>query len=362
MYRKWINLTILFIFLLVVGGGVLIARVDDNEVYYVRRSDVIGFGGVVREEVVRGMVDALICEVYGKDSRLEAYREMISSLGGDEVVGLKVSSQGGRMGGTRVEVVEAVVKGLRDAGLKREQIVVWDRRREDLVRCGFREDDMNYVLAWTEGRGGAGYDEEKFVMVHLLGKLAWGDRGFVESGEQALERVLLVKEQMSSRRHWSKILSRRVQKVVHIPSLQDHFGVGVNGAIVDMTISNMDNWRRFTGPPDFGDPYLAEVYGEEMVKGKVVLTILDGLYLQYAGGPFASPAESKEYGTIFASKDAVALDAVARGLLERERVHVGLPKLRKFTRWIESGEKMGLGLAEEGKVRLKEIEPIGVGE
>lgn len=324
-----------------------------GEVYYVRNADAVGFGGKIRGEVVRRMVENLICGVTGQRSPEASWGKILSELREGEVVGIKVSAQGGRMGGTRVEVVEAIVKGLGAVGLNRERIVVWDRRREDLLACGFREEHPDYVLAWTEGEGGSGYDAERVVTAPLLGKLTWGDRGFLDLRDAPLERMVTSAEQMSSRSSWSRILVRKVQKVIHVPSLQDHFGVGVNGAVAGMTIGNLDNWRRLVGPPAHGNPYLAEIFAEPEVRGRVVLTILDGLYLQYAGGPFASPAESKEYGVLLASQDVVALDSVARELLEGERVARGLPKLEKQTVWLKSAQELGLGRAEG--VSLREV-------
>ena len=86
--------------------------------------------------------------------------------------------------------------------------------------------------------------------------------------------------------------------------------------------------------------------------GKVVLTILDALRPQYAGGPFPGAQFKTNYGAIFASRDAVAIDATGLRLLDDFRKDAGLPLLAKKTRWPATAELLGLGTADETHIEL----------
>ena len=119
-----------------------------------------------------------------------------------------------------------------------------------------------------------------------------------------------------------------------------------------MVLDNVDNWRRLARAPHFGDPFLAEAYADPRLGGKVVLTILDALRPQYAGGPFPEPQYVINHGALYASRDPVAIDAIGLQLLDRFRKEGGLPALSKNVGWIKSAEQIGLGVASPERIRV----------
>jgi len=84
----------------------------------------------------------------------------------------------------------------------------------------------------------------------------------------------------------------------------------------------------------------------------VVLTILDALRPQYAGGPFPEPQYVINHGALYASRDPVAIDAIGLQLLDRFRKEGGLPALSKNVGWIKSAEQIGLGVASPERIRV----------
>jgi uncharacterized protein (DUF362 family) len=146
------------------------------------------------------------------------------------------------------------------------------------------------------------------------------------------------------------VLSRKVTKVVNLPSLCDSFLSGINGALANMTLWNVDNWRRFVKDPYFGNPFLAEIYADPMVRDKIVLTIMDALEVQFAGGPFPNPNFTRPYGTIFASRDPVAIDAIAMRLIDEYRVANKLPPVAPVAGHVESAATLGLGNFDESSI------------
>jgi hypothetical protein len=66
--------------------------------------------------VIRRMVDALVMRATAAESVAEAWRRLIAP---EDRVGIKINAVGAPLGGTRVEVVEAVLAGLEQAGFPR---------------------------------------------------------------------------------------------------------------------------------------------------------------------------------------------------------------------------------------------------
>lgn len=322
-----------------------------SRVLFAEEQSALGSGGRVQQPVVEEMFDRLLRALTGRQSVTEAWLSLVSP--GQDTVGIKVSSAGRRLSGTRPEVVLAVVRGLRRAGFPRDRIIVWDREREDLLAAGFSEKHPDYTLRWIDER--EGFDPEVSTTSPVLGRLIYGDRQFVVRDRENWTSAVFSGQQFSSKSHFARVLTQEVTKVIHIPALQDSFLTGLHGALAGMILPNIDNWRRFTGPPSFGDPHLAELYFSPHIASKVVFTLMDGLFMQYAGGPFPSPAETVENFTLFLSYDPVAIDAVARRFLDEERKLRRLPPLGPLTGYLESAEIMGLGLADEKKIQLREV-------
>jgi uncharacterized protein (DUF362 family) len=303
---------------------------------------------VVNPGVVKRMVNSLVMAVTGKSDTRQAWGSLVKS---SDRVGIKVSASGGAVSGTNPQLVDAIVDGLREAGVPASQIIVWDRNQEDLIAAGFRKDGSRYQLRWVDPK--TGYDTKAQVSAPVLGKLIWGDSGF--GGKSGSRYSDMSGDQLSSRSFYSKILSSEVTKIINVPSLTDSFLTGINGALANIVLPNLDNWRRFTKPPSYGDPYLAEIYADAIIKDKVVLTILDGLVLQYAGGPFANPGFLQDHFTIYASRDPVALDATAMRLVDEARKPSRLPGLAPMTSWLRSAESIGLGTQAEDKIELLQV-------
>ncbi len=303
------------------------------------------------DAVVQQMVDAVVMAATGKKSVREAWQSLVTP---EDTVGIKVAAAPGALAGTHPAVVRAVARGLQSAGVPADRIVVWDRNREDLQAAGYSERDPDFRVEWIDPTNG--YDREAVLTAPVLGRLVWGDSRFGEpqGGDRLVDR-LSSGAQLSSSSFYATVLSKRVTKVVNVPSLCDSFMTGINGALANVTLWNVDNWRRFTKEPHFGDPYLAEIYADPMVQDKVVLTILDALSLQFAGGPFPHPNFVRETLSIYASRDPVAIDATALRLIDEYRVANKLPPIAKVATHVESAAQMGLGNAAEESIETVKV-------
>jgi uncharacterized protein (DUF362 family) len=293
-------------------------------------------GGVIRAGMVARMVDAVVQTIAGKPDIASAWRVFVDPK---DRVGIKVSAAGAPVSSTHAEVVAAVAAGLVAAGVDAKNIVIWDRLGRDIELAGYEQLAARYKVTSTDAEGG--YDDKAKLLAAVMGKLIIGD---VEFGRKRGDQV-------SSTSHVSRVLGG-VDKVVHVPALADSMHSGVRGALAGMVLDNLDNWRRLARPPHYGDPYLPEIYTDPRLGGKVVLTILDALRPQYAGGPFPGAEFSVNYGAIFASRDPVAIDATGMRLLDDFRKDARLPALSKITRWLDSAEALGLGRADDAQIEL----------
>src|SRR5438045_8797816 len=96
-------------------------------------------------------------------------------------------------------------------------------------------------------------------------------------------------ETTSSVSHFSRIVSTEVTKIINVPVMSSSEMNGIAGCLYNVTIPNIDNWRRFSQGSRFGAESLAEIYSNPLIAKKVVFTLMDGLVAQYGGGPQWQP-------------------------------------------------------------------------
>ncbi len=335
---------------------------------------------------VHAMVDRLVVAVTGKENAAAGWRSLVDPR---DVVGIKISATGQGAGATHRAVIEAIIDGLRAAGVPASNVLVWDRDADDLRAAGYLTRDGRSTLSCPvlaiEPR--YGYDAKEIYSAPILGKLIWGDllfHGHPIAADESLhaERpafalnpldehapalvpgpnptrnaAALARENLSNVSHYCTILSRKVTKIVNVPVFCDSYFAGIGGALYNVTIPNVDNWRRLVGPPRYGVTAIPEMYSDPQLGGKIVLNLTDGLVAQIAGGPDYQPLYARPLGTLYASRDAVALDAVTLRLLEIWRAQSHLPALTESAAHVKTAAEIGLGNYEAEKIDLRALEP-----
>jgi hypothetical protein len=306
--------------------------------------DSSGFGYDQNPAEVRQSVDRLVLALSEKPDLATAWRTFVAPT---DRVGIKVSAAGGGIFSTHRAIVEAIVAGLRAAGVPAKNIVVWDRMEADLAHAGF-----------VAGRGYEvrgippinGYDPDAIFTTAILGKLIWGDVNFRPRDRFAL-RSDAGNPQLSSASHLSLMVTRGVDKIINVPRVTVDENFGFAGAIYNMTLPNVDNWRRLDAVPGS----LAELYADPRIARKVVLNVMDGLVAQYAAGPDSEPNYAFPFATVYASKDPVALDATLLDEVEAWRKQAGLPSITAKTQYLEAAEMLGIGHFDRKMIEVKAI-------
>ena len=325
---------------------------------------------------VHAMVNRAVMAVTGHSDVASAWRSLVKP---SDVVGIKIAAAGGPLGATRKPVVAAIIDGLIAAGVPRSQIVVWDRDIDELRAAGYLTPGAA-IGAPVRAISPRSYDRAVVFTAAVLGRLIWGDLEFVGNSQLAATlpsaplppgdpfrnagRAVGPDDSMSDASYFATILTKDVTKVINVPTMTDSVFAGVAGCIYNMTLPNIDNWRRFTfvkSPSgttrSTSDPYLAEIYSDPLIAQRVVLNVMDGLLVQFAGGPEFQPNYCRPHATIYASRDPVAVDTIALRLIEQWREPAHLPPIEESARYLWSAEQIKLGHASLDKIDIRRLTP-----
>jgi len=300
--------------------------------------------------VVRAMVNRLVTAVTVQPDVGKAWGSLIAP---GERIGIKISAAGGELFTTHRDVVNAIVDGLVAAGHRRGDIIVWDRALGGVDEAGYRRATDSYQLRAVPPR--EGYDPKAILSAPLMGKLVWGD--FEYKGSKAKMPLLSDTENTSIVSHFARILAGEVDKVINVPVMSSSESNGIAGCLYNMTIPNIDNWRRFSQGDRFGVDSIAQIYAHPLIAKKVVFNLMDGLVAQYAGGPQSQPNWAIHHATLYASRDPVALDAVALKQLQKWRARTSLPPIGHMADYISIAGQMGLGNSAADRIEVKNVSP-----
>jgi uncharacterized protein (DUF362 family) len=298
--------------------------------------------------VVREMVNRLVLAVTGQSDVAKAWASLVAP---NDRVGIKICAAGGELFTTHHDIVNAIVDGLAAAGHPRSSIIVWDRSLGGIKEAGYRPGGDGYQLRSIAPHDG--YDAKAVLSAPLAGKLIWGDFEYV--GDTGKMPLLADAEATSNVSHFSKIISSEVDKVINVPVMSVSETNGIAGCIYNMTIPNIDNWRRFAQGSRFGAESLAEIYSNALIAKKVVFNLVDGLIAQYAGGPQPQPNYAVHHATLYASKDPVALDAMALRRLEEWRKRGILRPVGPVASYIDFASQLGLGNSAPNQIEIRKL-------
>jgi uncharacterized protein (DUF362 family) len=298
--------------------------------------------------VVRAMVNRLVTAATGQGDVAKAWGSLVSP---NDKVGIKISAAGGELFTTHHDVVNAIVDGLVAAGHSRHSIIVWDRSLGGIHEAGYRPEVDGYQVKAIAPR--EGYDPNAMLSAPLIGKLVWGDLEY--KGSKGKMPLLSDTENTSSVSHFSRLLSSEVTKVINVPVMSSSETNGIAGCLYNMTIPNIDNWRRFTQPYGFGVDSIAQIYAHPLIAKKVVFNLMDGLVAQYAGGPQSQPNWAVHHATLYASNDPVALDAVALKRLQEWRARSSLPRIGHMADYIPIASQLRLGNSAPNQIEIRNV-------
>jgi hypothetical protein len=276
----------------------------------------------IHQAAARGMT-----ELTGATDAVEAWRSFFEP---GDVVGVKMNPVGNPLANSSSELMLEVIDGLKSAGVKTKDIIVFERYRDEFVGAGM-DRAVPDGIAWTglgigynamqldikgddRNTGNldrvTGYDPDEFMVMELVG-----------AGMDP-------KDDRTRRSHLGLLVTRRVNKIVLLPVLKDHGSAGVTGALKNMSHGLVNNVNRSHSTPDTNvcNQFIPQVVNHPVIRKKCVLHIMDGIKGVFQGGPAASlPNWTWENNALFFATDPVAMDHVAWRYVDAKRKEKGLP-------------------------------------
>lgn len=305
--------------------------------------------GTPAEDVAYQMVASSLLALTGKKSLKRAWRKFVTPK---EVIGLKVNPIGGKLLSTSHAVTKAVIKQLEEAGIPRKNIVIWDRRQEDLNSAGFTAEnypDIKILSTEYVDENGSFYDSE--------GKLYGESRidkdcyfyADVEMEYDSYTMPYMINSGKYS--YFSKIVTQQVDKIINIPILKNA-GASVTCCMKNLAFGSISNTSRLH--QKLWHQTCAYICAFPPIRDKVVLNIVDGLRGCFEGGPGANPQYICEYKTILAGSDPVAVDRAAHDIVIAKRIEEGVQKKDSERGYIYAtlAEELGLGSAHPEIVNI----------
>jgi len=312
-------------------NSVLESKIIYNEVY---------------EMISKGML-----ALTGTTSLKEAWRQFVSP---SERIGLKVNPVAGAQLSTSVEVTQAIVKQLEELGVPRNNIIIWDRREEQLFEAGFNSENFPdiKIIGTERPENGSMYDSNGKLYSLKMIDTSWYYWADVEGKYDSATIPYMVNEGKYS--YFTKIVTEMVDKIINVPILKNA-GASVTLCLKNLSYGSVTNTGRLH--QKLWAETTAEVCAFPPLRDKVVLNIVDGIKGCFNGGPGANPQFFCEYKTILIGTDPVAVDRISYDIVIKERIKRGVqkedsPRGRIF---MELAQNLNLGIADIDKIFLMKI-------
>ncbi len=264
-------------------------------------------------------------------------------------IGLKINTLGRPLLYTHHELVKAVADELREFGIPANNIIVWDRWEHHMLACGFElntsEDGVRCY--------GAHNPRDKTVF-------RWDpDIVYVSEFDDPEDRW---EEGTSS--PFSSIFTRECDKIINMPILKDHSNSGVTFCLKNIAYGISSNNGRFHKPA-YISTFIADFCARPEVRDKVMIHIGDGLEGCFDRGPDPdSPRALFTPNTLYLGTDPVAMDAVARAVIDDERVTRGLTPVAETPGYydgmrpvdhIEMAAQKGVGICDPARMIVEKV-------
>jgi hypothetical protein len=291
---------------------------------------------------IKAMLERALCTLTAETTTTAAWRKFVST---QDIVGIKVFTSPGPTTGTRPEVVAGLIETLVSSGVTPSNIVIWDRTLAALRQAGFNEIASRYGVT-LQGSIESGWDTAAFYETPLLGQLAYTDLEFGRQGET-----------VGRRSYVTKLLTRRITRIINVAPLLNHNRAGVSGLLYSLSMGAVDNTLRFESDPARLATAVPEIYALPEISDRVVLSLIDALVCQYAGEHISLLHYSATLNELWLSQDPVALDTLAVMQLEQQRRNAQMANPNLNKELYDNASLLQLGVGQPGRIRVERVEP-----
>ncbi len=298
---------------------------------------------------LRKMVEAGILELTGQSDLASAWSCIVKP---DDVVGIKVNNSGSPVIGTKPEIFQTVIDGVKAAGVPEKNIIVWDQVEEYLVQYYLKKagikpgkdgSEVQYmgctpalkVENYEGGKPLPGFDTDPV-------KFPWGEVKVAE------------------------LVAKKLTAIINIPILRDHSCAGVTLALKNISHAVVDiPWHCHD---NCCDPHIADIVNIPAVRDKLRLHILDATLGQADGAPRAfSWDKTFTPEKLLLSADPVAVDTIGCEWIVEARKKMGYPLLKEADnsvpgvkgrepKHLATAAARGLGINDRDRIEIQSIE------
>jgi hypothetical protein len=308
--------------------------------------------GKINGRRARACLEKGLMQLTGRNTPGEAWREFVVPA---DIVGIKVNPIA-RFLPTSFALTQAVIDGLKDAGVPASNIAIWDRRLFQLEEAGYtsaRFPGISVLGTEIKGPNGDFYNEKG-----ELWSLANIDRDapayFADIDDTHDREDLPYMVNGGKWSYFSRLVTQRFTKIINLPILKTCQPVGISFALKNLAYGSLSNTSRLHR---VGVNVIGEACAFPCLRDKAVLHIGDALRASYSGGLGGNPKYTWDANILFVGTDPVSVDLVtleyitgiriARGVQERED--------RQNRIYLDIAAELGLGVADRTKIDLLEL-------
>ena len=308
---------------------------------------------VVDNEIIEAeaykMLEKGMLNLTGEKKLKKAWLQFVSP---GEKIGLKVNPVAGKQLSTSHAVTKSVIKQLVLSGIKKEDIVIFDRREFQLNEVGYNEENypgIRVVGTEQQDKDGSYYGQDGILYGEKMIDKDWYYWAEVEGEYDEYTIPFMVNGGEYS--YFSKIVTQEVDKIINLPILKNA-GATVTNAMKNLAFGVISNTGRLHAK--LWSETCAEVCAFAPVRDKVVLNITDGLKGCFNGGPGANPQFFTNYKTMLFGTDPVAMDRIAHEIVVKKRIEEGIqngdnPNASKF---LDLAADLKLGVSKREEIEL----------
>jgi len=284
------------------------------------RNEKILADGAYNADTARDMLNRSLVALLNVKDAESAWRTLFRPR---DIVAIKPNCLAGRKLSSHPELVACIIEGLQTAGVRQENIIIWERTSRELEAAGFPV-NVNGAGVRCAGNDALGFDDEP-----------------ESSGEIGS--------------CFARVLSTHCTALINVPVLKDHDLAGVCVGMKNMYggIHNPNKYHDHNC-----DPYVAHLSAHPYIKDKLRLIVCDAAQAECDGGPSYRPRGAWKFNGLLLGTDPVALDGLGAKIIEDRRRETGLPPLKSAGRepkWLATAAALRLGTDDPPKTRIIEI-------
>jgi hypothetical protein len=308
--------------------------------------------GKPSEDIAYQMMKTSMQKLTGEDDLNKAWLQLVSPK---DIIGLKVNPIGGKILSTSHAVTKAVIKQLTEAGIPEANIIIWDRRGEDLESAGFTAENYPGIkIMSTE------YKDDKGSMIDGNGKfyseneIDKNQYFYVDAEGSYDKETMPYMTNGGKNSYFTKICTEKVTKIINIPIIKNA-GSSITVCMKNLAFGAITNTGRLHQA--MWHETCAYVCAFPPLRDKVVLNIADGLVSNFDGGPGADPQFIYHANTLVVGTDPVAVDRICYDMVLDKRIKEGVQQKEKegSRAFMDIAQKLNLGIADKANIKLEEI-------